>query len=153
MIDPLPLHRIAHLLYRWHIPWMPGVVARFTYLLTGCDIAPAARIGRRVVFKHYGSGVVVHHRTQIGDDTIIMPQVIIGQLVRGTVPAPLERISIGRGVLLGTGAKIIAHGDFSIGDGASVGANAVLLVSLPAGATAVGVPATVRLHQPSPETP
>lgn len=152
MIDPLILHRVAHFLHTRHIPRLPGLVSRLNYFLTSCDLPPPARIGRRVVFKHYGSGVVVHHRTEIGDDTIIMPHVVIGQLVRGTVPAPLKRISIGRGVLLGAGAKIIAHGDFTIGDGASLGANAVLLVPLPAGATAVGVPARMLPRRPPPET-
>jgi serine O-acetyltransferase len=149
MIDPLRLHRLAHRLHRWRIPRVPGLIARLNYLFTGCDIAPAAKIGRRVVFKHFGSGVVLHHRCEIGDDTIIMPQVVVGQLVRGVEPVPLQRLAIGRGVLLGAGAKIIAHGDFTIGDGASIGANAVVLAPVPAGATAVGVPARIRPPRPA----
>lgn len=143
MIDPLIIHRCAHALHRWGIPRLPGLLARINYAFTACDIAPAARIGRGVVLKHFGSGIVIHHRAEIGDGTVVMPQVVIGQLVRGAEPVPLERIAIGKGVMLGAGAKIIAHGDFSIGDGASVGANAVVLASIPAGATAVGIPARV----------
>ncbi len=141
MFDPLILHRLASALRRAHIPKIPGLIQRLNFMFTGCDLPPAARIGRGVVFKHYGAGVIIHHRTEIGDGCVIMPHVVIGQQLRGVVPVALERIVIGHEVMIGAGAKIIAKGLFTIGDGAVIGANAVVLKSVPAGFRAVGVPA------------
>lgn len=150
MFDPLILHRVAHALYRWGVPKLPGLLARLNYGLTHCDLPPSVQVGRGVRFQHFGCGVVVHHKAEIGDDVLIMPHAVIGQRVGPTGVAPLEHIRIGRGAMLGAGCKIIAEGAFEIGEGASIGANAVVLAPVPAWAVAVGVPARVR---PGPSRP
>lgn len=150
MIDPLLIHRVAHALQRWGVPKLPGLLARLNYGLTHCDLPPSVRVGRGVRFQHFGSGVVVHHKVEIGDDVLIMPQVVIGQRASAAGVAPLTHIRIGRGAMLGAGCKIIAEGEFEIGAGASIGANAVVLASVPASAVAVGIPARIRPARPGP---
>jgi serine O-acetyltransferase len=144
MIDPLRLHRLAHACWRWRIPWVPGLLHRLTFLLTHCDLPPAVRVGRGVIFKHWGSGVVVHHRAVIGDGAVIHPQAVIGQRTGPRGDCALTSLEIGPGAVLGAGCRILAAGVFRIGAGAGVGAGAVVLASVPDGATAVGVPARVR---------
>jgi len=143
VINPLRIHRLAHALLRARIPLVPGLLHRLNYLITGCDLPPAVRIGRGVVFKHWGSGVVVHHRSVIGDGVEIHPQVIIGQRTGPRGDVPLSSLVIGDHAVLGAGCKIIAAGEFRIGVRAAIGAGAVVLASVPDGATAVGVPARI----------
>ncbi len=141
MMDPLIFHRMAHTLWRWRIPVLPGILHRLNYVLTHCDLPPAVRIGRAVVFKHWGSGVVVHHRAEIGDRVIIHPQVVIGQRAGPRGAIPLESLSIGMDTVIGAGACILASGRFSIGAHAAVGAGSVVLESIADGVTVVGIPA------------
>lgn len=100
--------------------------------LTGSDIDIAVRFGRNLRLPH-PNGVVFHSQVVIGDDCMVMQQVTLGQLASGDLPV------IGSGVYIGAGAKVL--GPVTIGDGAQIGANAVVLADVPAGATAVGVPA------------
>ena len=150
MFDPLFIHRIAHALYRWGVPKLPGLLARLNYGFTHCDLPPSVAVGSGVRFQHYGCGVIVHHKTEIGDEVLIMPHVLIGQRVSAAGVAPLSYIRIGKGAMLGAGCKIIAEGAFEIGAGASIGANAVVLAPVPAGMVAVGVPARIRPGRPMP---
>jgi serine O-acetyltransferase len=100
--------------------------------LTGIEIHPGAVIGRRVVIDH-GMGVVIGETAIVGDDVLMYHGVTLG----GKVNARVKRHpTIGNNVLLGAGSKII--GDIEIGDGAVVGANAVVTKSVPAGAVIVG---------------
>jgi serine O-acetyltransferase len=101
-------------------------------VITGSDIDPNAIIGERLMLPH-PNGVVVHANTVIGDDCLIMQQVTIGQLADADAPV------IGSRVYIGAGAKVL--GKVAIGDRARIGANAVVLCDVPAGWTAVGVPA------------
>jgi serine O-acetyltransferase len=103
----------------------------------GIELPHTARIGRRVVFEHQ-HGIVVHGRTIIGDDCIVRQGVTLG--IR-SLDRRDEAPVLGRGVNVGAGAKIL--GRVVIGDGAAIGANAVVLEDVPAGAVAVGVPAVV----------
>jgi len=96
-----------------------------------------------VKFQHYGCGVIVHVLAVIGDNVMIHPHVVIGGNVRDGVATHVRLIVIGDGAQLGAGAKIIASDYLEIGPGAHIGANAVILESVPAGATAVGVPARI----------
>lgn len=111
-------------------------VARLQHLvlsvLTGSDIDVGVRFGRNLRLPH-PTGVVIHRDVVIGDDCMVMQQVTLGQLAAGGVPV------IGSRVYFGSGAKVL--GPVQIGDGARIGANAVVLHDVPAGATAVGVPA------------
>lgn len=103
-------------------------------LFSSTDIKLGARIGRNLQLPH-PNGVVIHENSIIGDDCMIMQQVTIGQLAEGGVP------QIGSNVYIGSGAKIL--GRVTIGDGAAIGANAVVLQDVPAHSTAVGIPARV----------
>lgn len=104
-------------------------------IVTGSDIHLHAQIGLRLSLPH-PNGVVVHADAVIGDDCMIMQQVTIGQLADGGAPR------LGNRVYVGAGAKVL--GPIVIGDGARIGANSVVLIDVPAGATAVGVPASVK---------
>jgi serine O-acetyltransferase len=102
----------------------------------GIEIPETARLGRRVVFEHQGA-VVIHPCAVIGDDCVIRHGVTLGVRHDGVQEAPV----LGRRVSVGAGAKIL--GPVFVGDDARIGANAVVLCDVPAGATAVGVPARI----------
>lgn len=106
--------------------------------ITGSDIDIAVRFGRNFRLPH-PTGVVIHRSVVIGDDCMIMQQVTLGQMASGGVPV------IGSRVYIGCGAKVL--GPVKVGDGARIGANAVVLSDVPPGSTAVGVPA--RIATPS----
>ena len=129
---------------RAHAAWVAGftTTARFLSNLgrffTGIEIHPGALIGRRVFIDH-GMGVVIGETAEIGDDCTIYQGVTLGgtTLGRGTKRHP----TLGRGVIVSAGANVL--GGFTVGDGARVGSNAVLMQAVPAGATAVGIPARI----------
>lgn len=112
---------------------------RLWQTIAGCDVGPGARIGPGLNLPH-PNGVVIHHEALIGRDCMLMQQVTIGQL--GVAGAPV----LGDNVYVGCGAKIL--GPITIGDGARIGANAVVLHDVPAGATAVGIPARIVVRSP-----
>jgi serine O-acetyltransferase len=135
--------RAAHFL--WERGWL--VLGRFVShlgrLLTGIEIHPGARIGQRFFIDH-GMGVVIGETTEIGDDVTLYQGVTLGgtSLHRGKRHPTLED-----GVIVGAGAKVL--GSFTVGKGARVGANAVVLSAVPAGAVMVGIPAR-RLGEEKP---
>jgi len=101
----------------------------------GIELPYTVKLGRRVIFEHQ-HGIVVHGQTVIGDDCIIRQGVTLGiRSMDRLTEAPV----LGKGVNVGAGAKII--GQVKVGDGAAIGANAVVLKDVPAGALAIGVPA------------
>jgi len=101
----------------------------------GIELPYSARIGRRVVIEHQGS-IVVHGNAVVGDECILRQNVTLGNR---TMDQPWDAPILGARVNVGAGAKIL--GAVTIGEGAQVGANAVVHVDVPAGAVAVGVPA------------
>lgn len=113
----------------------------FWSIVTQSDIEPRTTFGKRLMLPH-PNGVVIHEDAVIGDDCMIMQQVTIGMIGDGEVPV------LGNSVYVGAGAKII--GKVKVGDGARIGANAVVVEDVPPGCTAVGVPA--RLIQPDAAT-
>lgn len=128
-------HRLAHVLWRngWRFAgrWL-GYMAR---LLTNVDIHPGAVIGRRFFIDH-GAGVVIGETAEIGDDCTLYHGVTLG----GTTWNKGKRHpTLGAGVVVGAGAKIL--GAIRIGDGARIGANSVAIRDVPAGRTAIGIPA------------
>ncbi len=137
-IHALIFHRIAHGAWvrEWH--WLGRFISHISRFLTGIEIHPGAVIGRRVFIDH-GMGVVIGETAEIGDDCTIYQAVTLGgtSLYRGTKRHP----TLGRGVVVGAGAKVL--GGFTVGDGAKIGSNAVVVKPVPAGATAVGNPARV----------
>jgi serine O-acetyltransferase len=109
----------------------------------GIELPWTVELGRRVVFEHQGA-IVVHGYAEIGDDCILRHGVTIGNRY---LDRPLEAPRLGARVNVGAGAQIL--GDISIGDGAQIGANAVVLSDVPPGATAVGIPASVIRRAPA----
>ena len=134
------LHRVAHLLWNSGLQWVARFWSMLARLLTGIEIHPGAKIGRRVFLDH-GLGIVIGETTEIGDDCTIYQGVTLGgtSLYKGVKRHP----TLGKGVVISAGAKVL--GGFTVGAGARVGSNAVVLKEIPAGATAVGVPARI-LH-------
>lgn len=107
----------------------------FWTILTGSDINKLSNICADLKLPH-PNGVVIHQDAKVGTECMIMQQVTIGQLAGNAVP------TIGKGVYIGAGAKVL--GGVTIGDFARIGANAVVLIDVPAGKTAVGVPAIIK---------
>jgi len=137
----LLIHRIAHRLWRLRLRWLARLVSHASRFLTGIEIHPGATIGRRVFIDH-GMGVVIGETAEIGDDCTLYHGVTLG----GTTWNKGKRHpTLGRGVVIGAGAKLL--GPFAVGDGARIGSNAVVVKDVPAGATAVGIPARVILGE------
>jgi serine O-acetyltransferase len=103
----------------------------------GIELPYSVKLGRRVVIEHQGC-VVIHGHCEIGDDSIVRQGVTMGNR---TLDKPFDAPKLGSRVNVGAGAKIL--GAVTIGDGASIGANAVVLKDVPAGAVAVGIPAKI----------
>ena len=120
----------------WHSLLRKIARARHSFwsFITHSDIEPRATLGRRLMLPH-PNGVVIHEEVIVGNDCMIMQQVTIGMIGEGEVP------TIGNRVYIGAGAKII--GKVSVGDGARIGANAVVTQDVPDNCTAVGVPAKI----------
>ena len=130
-------HRLSHQLWGWHLKWLARVSSHLARWLTGIEIHPGARIGRRVFIDH-GMGVVIGETAEIGDDCTLYHGVTLGgtSWQKGKRHPTLEA-----GVIVGAGAKIL--GPITLGAGAKIGSNAVVVREVPAGATAVGIPARI----------
>ena len=134
----LVLHRLAHACWTRGLRWPGRFVSTLARWLTSIEIHPGARIGRGVFIDH-GMGVVIGETAEVGDGSTIYQGVTLGgtSLERGAKRHP----TLGRNVVVSAGAKVL--GGFTVGDGAVVGANAVVIRPVPAGATAVGIPARI----------
>ena len=131
------MHQVAHSIWKAGLRIPARLFSNWSRIWTGIEIHPGATIGRRVVIDH-GMGVVIGETAVIGDDVLIYHGVTLG----GKENTNAKRHpTVGSNVLLGAGAKII--GDIEIGDGAKIGANAVVTKSVPAGAVVVGPKATI----------
>ena len=136
-LHALALHRFAHACWRRGFRWLGRFVSHVARFLTGIEIHPGAVIGRRVFIDH-GMGVVIGETAEIGDDTTLYHGVTLG----GTSWNKGKRHpTLGRGVVIGAGAKVL--GPIRVGDGAKIGSNAVVVRDVPPGATAVGIPARI----------
>ncbi len=131
------IHRASHWLWLKGIHWPARYLSFLGRWLTGIEIHPGAQIGRRFFIDH-GMGVVIGETATIGDDCTLYHGVTLG----GTSWQKGKRHpTLGRGVIIGAGAKVL--GPISLGEGAKVGSNAVVVKDVPAGATAVGIPARI----------
>lgn len=131
------LHRWAHGLWRLGLKWPARTLSVFSRWWTGIEIHPGATVGRRFFIDH-GMGVVIGETAEIGDDCTLYHGVTLG----GTSWKKGKRHpTLGSNVVIGAGAKVL--GPITLGDGARVGSNAVVLKDIPAGSTAVGIPAHV----------
>lgn len=128
-------HKLSHSLWHRGLRLPARFTSHIARWLTGIEIHPAAQIGRRLVIDH-GMGVVIGETAMVGDDVYLYHQVTLG----GTSSERGKRHpTVGNNVIVGAGAKIL--GDIVIGDGARVGANAVVVQPVAPGETVVGIPA------------
>lgn len=129
-------HRFAHWLWRHRMRFLGRLVSQSARFLTGVEIHPGATIGKRFVIDH-GMGIVIGETAELGDDVLLYHGVTLG------VTVARDRVkrhpTLGDRVTVGAGAKIL--GPIEIGDDSSVGANAVVTKSAPAGSVLVGIPA------------
>ena len=137
-LHALVLHRWAHACWTRGLRWLGRFISHLARFLTGIEIHPGAVVGRRVFIDH-GMGIVIGETAEIGDECTIYQGVSLGgtSLYKGAKRHP----TLGRGVVVSAGAQVL--GGFTVGDGARVGSNAVLLKPVPPGATAVGIPARI----------
>jgi serine O-acetyltransferase len=137
-LHALVMHRWAHWCWTHGLKWLGRFISHIARWLTGIEIHPGARIGQGVFIDH-GMGVVIGETAEVGDGCTIYHGVTLGgtSLYKGTKRHP----TLGRNVIVGAGAKVL--GGFTVGDGAKIGSNAVVVKPVPAGATAVGNPARI----------
>jgi serine O-acetyltransferase len=136
-LHALWLHRIAHWLWRRKAKLAARIVSQFSRIFTHIEIHPGATIGRRFFIDH-GDGVVIGETSIIGDDVLLYHQVTLG----GTSLDRAKRHpTLGNGVLVGMGAKIL--GNITIGDHCRIGANAVVNKDIPPNCTVVGIPGRI----------
>ena len=133
-IHALLAHRVAHAMYTARVPLLPRLIAMLTRTVTGIEIHPAARIGQGLFIDH-GTGVVVGETAEIGDNVTLYQGVTLG----GTGFATGKRHpTVQDNVTIGSGAKLL--GPITIGHGAKIGANSVVITDVPPNSTVVGNP-------------
>lgn len=136
-LHALIMHRIAHKINYWKIPFIPRLISFVARFFTGIEIHPAATIGRRFFIDH-GMGVVIGATTVIGDDVLIYQGVTLG----GTGKEHGKRHpTIEDNVVVGSGAKVL--GNILIGKNSRIGAGSVVIDNVPPDSTVVGVPGRV----------
>ena len=130
-------YRFANLAWRRNFYLMGRLISNLGRFVTGVEIHPGAEIGQRFFIDH-GMGVVVGETSKVGDDVTLYQGVTLGgtSLEKGK-----RHPTIGDGVIIGSGAQVL--GPLNVGNGARIGANAVVLQDVPQGATMVGIPAKI----------
>ena len=136
-LHALWFHRLAHLLWRYKIRFLARFASHVSRFLTGIEIHPGAKIGRRFFIDH-GVGVVIGETAEVGDDVLIYQGVVLGGT---TLKKEKRHPTIGNNVVIGAGA--IALGAITVGEGAKIGSGSVVVKSVPPGATVVGIPGRV----------
>ena len=139
-VKALALHRLAHPLHRAGLPLLPRLISELGRVLTGIEIHPGATIGCRLFVDH-GMGTVIGETAIIGNDCLIYQGVTLG----GTSTERKKRHpTLGDHVVVGAGAKVL--GDITIGSHSRIGANSVVIDSVAAHSTVVGIPGRVLAH-------
>jgi serine O-acetyltransferase len=128
-------HRLSHWLWRNHLYLLGRFSSHIARWLTGIEIHPAAKLGRRLVIDH-GMGVVIGETAEIGDDCYLYHQVTLGV---ARTSGGKRHPTVGNNVIIGAGAKVL--GPIHVGDNARVGANSVVLDNVPNDTSVVGLPA------------
>jgi serine O-acetyltransferase len=142
MWNAIQLHRAARFLHLRGVPVMPRVLGKLIAYLHGSHLPAEADIGEGTELGYGGLGVIIHPQARVGRDCFLSPQVTLGGRSQLDGAPVLED-----GVIVGSGAKIL--GPIRIGAGAKVGANAVVIHDVPAGATVAGVPARILGESPA----
>jgi len=130
-------HRLAHFFWRRRLRLLARMISQTSRFFTGVEIHPGAVIGRRFFIDH-GMGVVIGETSEIGDDVLLYQGVVLGGT---TLQKGKRHPTLGNHVVIGSSAVLL--GAITIGDKARVGANSVVVKSVPSGATVVGVPGRV----------
>lgn len=140
-VHALVFHRMAHALWNTKLKLLARLLSTFSRWLTGIEIHPGAKIGKRFFIDH-GMGVVIGETAEIGDDVTIYHGVTLGGTTwnKGKRHPTLED-----GVVIGAGAKVL--GPIVVGSGARIGSNSVVTRAVPAGATVVGIPGRVIVRE------
>ncbi len=134
-------HRLSHAVWQRGFKWFARWISTWSRWLTGIEIHPAAKIGKRFFIDH-GMGIVIGETAEIGDDCTMYHGVTLG----GTsANAGKRHPTLGNNVVVGAGAKVL--GPFIVHDGARIGSNSVVLKEVPAGATVVGIPGRIILAE------
>ncbi len=130
-------HRVAHWFFKHKMKFIARMISQATVKKTNIEIHPGAVIGRRFFIDH-GTGVVIGETTEIGDDVTVYQGVTLGGTGKDTGK---RHPTIGNGVMIGSGAKVL--GPLTVGDNSNIASGAVVLSDIPSESTAVGVPARV----------
>lgn len=133
-VHAMLFHRLNHWMWSHGVRWLARFLGNVARWLTGIEIHPGAKIGRRFFVDH-GTGVVIGETAEIGDDVTLYQGVTLGGR---TLDEGKRHPTLGNNVVVGAGAKIL--GPFLVGDDSRIGSNAVVLEAVPPGATVVGVP-------------
>lgn len=136
-VHAILIHRVSHRLWNMGLKWLARVLSHVGRWLTGIEIHPAVKIGRRFFIDH-GMGVVIGETAEIGDDCTLYHGVTLG----GTTWKKGKRHpTLANNVVVGAGAKVL--GPITLGEGARVGSNAVVVKDVPSDATVVGIPGRI----------
>lgn len=130
-------HRIAQFFLKNKMKFLARMVSQLSRSVTGIEIHPGAKIGKRLVIDH-GMGIVIGETAEIGDDCLLYQGVTLGGTGKDT---DKRHPTLCNNVLVGAGAKIL--GPFKVGSNSRVAANAVVLSEVPENSTAVGIPARI----------
>jgi serine O-acetyltransferase len=141
-VHAVACHRLAHALWCAGFKTLARLVSHGGRLLTGIEIHPGAVLGRRVFIDH-GFGVVIGETAMVGDDCTLYQGVTLGGV---SWEKGKRHPTLGRGVVIGAGAKVL--GPITVGEAARIGSNAVVVKDVPGGATVVGVPGHVVGDKP-----
>lgn len=134
-------HKYAHFFYKLRIPILPRLISHVSRWVTGIEIHPGAKFGKRVFIDH-GKGVVIGETSEIGNDVVIYQGVTLG----GTSTKKVKRHpTLGNNIVVGCGAKIL--GNIKIGDNCQIGANSVVIKDVPPHSTVIGIPARIVVHE------
>lgn len=129
------IYRLANLLFRLRVPFLPWILKIINRVLFSVSLPPSVQVGRNVTFGYQGLGIVVHKNACLGSNVIISPNVVIGGKGKGQPGAPV----IEDDVVIGAGACVL--GAVRIGQGAVIGANSVVLANVAPHTTVAGIPA------------
>jgi len=134
-------HRLAHWFWRNKLYFLGRFISQFSRFMTGIEIHPGAKIGHKFFIDH-GMGVVIGETAEIGDNVTIYHGVTLGGVTWDKVK---RHPTIGDNVVIGSGAKIL--GAFTVGKGARIGSNSVVVKEVPENATVVGIPGRMVMSQ------